>query len=192
MLSTGSPELPEPTWRVVVASHNPVKLQAVQAGFSRMFPLVKLALQPVAAASGVAEQPFSDQDTLYGACQRAQNARKLAPDAGYWVGIEGGVQDCEGQLAAFAWVVVLSDTLTGKGRTGTFFLPEVVAQLVRQGKELGEADDIVFQRANSKQEEGAIGLLTGNATNRTMLYEEAVVLALVPFKNPHLYGKERS
>jgi inosine/xanthosine triphosphatase len=108
MSSTGSYDLPDVTWRVVVASHNPAKLQAVRDGFSRMFPVVMLSVQPVAAASGVAEQPFSDQDTLRGACQRAQNARELAPDASFWVGIEGGVQDCEGELAAFAWVVVLA------------------------------------------------------------------------------------
>jgi non-canonical (house-cleaning) NTP pyrophosphatase len=58
---------------------------------------------------------------------------------------------------------------------------------VRQGKELGEADDQVFGRHNSKQQEGAIGLLTGRVIDRTALYEEAVVMALIPFKNPTLF-----
>jgi Protein of unknown function DUF84 len=76
----------------------------------------------------------------------------------------------------------------GKGRTGTFFLPEAVAELVRQGKELGEADDIVFSQVNSKQDQGAIGLLAGNVVDRTQLYTHAVILALIPFKNRVLYG----
>ncbi len=75
----------------------------------------------------------------------------------------------------------------GKSRTGTFRLPEPVARLVREGRELGEADDVVFGRSNSKQEEGAVGLLTGNVIDRAALYEHAVILALAPFKNPDLY-----
>jgi len=59
---------------------------------------------------------------------------------------------------------------------------------VRQGKELGEADDLVFAKENSKQDNGAVGLLTGNVIDRTALYQQAVVLALIPFKNPHLYS----
>jgi len=120
----------------------------------------------------------------------------MLPEADYWVGIEGGVEDENDEMAAekstamaaFAWVVVRSGDRVGKARTGTFFLPAPVADLVRQGKELGEADDIIFGRSNSKQENGAIGLLTGNVIDRTQLYEHAVVLALVPFKNVGLYS----
>ena len=127
-----------------------------------------------------------------GAEIRAFNAKKVAAGADYWVGIEGGVEDDDGRLAAFAWIVVLSLTQCGRGRTGTFFLPEVVSNWVRKGKELGEADDIVFGQTNSKQQNGAIGLLTGDVINRTSLYEQAVILALVPFKNPELYFTENS
>jgi non-canonical (house-cleaning) NTP pyrophosphatase len=59
--------------------------------------------------------------------------------------------------------------------------------LIRQGKELGEADDIVFSQNNSKQANGAIGILTGDVIDRTSLYEHAVILALAPFKNLELY-----
>jgi non-canonical (house-cleaning) NTP pyrophosphatase len=76
---------------------------------------------------------------------------------------------------------------SGSGRTASFLLPEAVASLVRQGKELGEADDLVFERSNSKQENGAVGILTGDVIDRAALYEPAVVLALIPFKNPDLY-----
>jgi inosine/xanthosine triphosphatase len=91
------------------------------------------------------------------------------------------------ELAAFAWVVVRNRQGVGKSRTGTFFLPPAVAELIEQGKELGEADDIVFGRTNSKSENGAIGLLTGDVIDRAELYAHAVVLALVPFKNRELY-----
>jgi non-canonical (house-cleaning) NTP pyrophosphatase len=90
-------------------------------------------------------------------------------------------------LADIAWVVVHSSNGVGYGKTGTFFLPKPVAELVRQGRELGEADDIVFGRVNSKQENGAIGILTRDVIDRKQLYQPAVVMALIPFCNPKLY-----
>lgn len=172
---------------ILVASKNPVKIQAALAGFRRMFPGQDFSASGLSVPSGVNDQPFSSQEALVGAYNRARSARQLAPQAQYWVGIEGGVEPFAEELVAFAWVVVAGRERLGKGRTGTFFLPPAVAQLVRDGKELGDADDIVFGRSNSKQENGAIGLLTGDVLNRTAFYEEAVLLALVPFKNPLLY-----
>ncbi len=174
--------------KITIASHNPVKIQATLNGFKRMFPQEEFLIEQLSVPSGVSDQPRSDQEALTGALNRATQAGQVAPGSDYWVGIEGGVQEWEQDMVAFAWVVVVSQALTGKGRTGTFFLPKEVSRLVRQGKELGEADDLVFKRVNSKQENGAVGLLTENAIDRASLYEEAVILALIPFKNPGLYG----
>ena len=52
----------------------------------------------------------------------------------------------------------------------------------------GDADDVVFERSNSKQANGAVGLLTGDVITRASLYAHAVVLALIPFRNMELYG----
>lgn len=173
--------------KIVVASQNPVKLQAARRGFMRLFPDAPLDVQGVAAPSQVSDQPASDEETRRGAHNRAINAAALLPNADYWVGIEGGIQLEREAMQAFAWVVVLAkDQRTGKGKTGTFYLPRQVANLVRQGKELGEADDIVFGRANSKQDNGAIGILSGNVIDRAAFYEHAVIMALLPFKNTHL------
>jgi non-canonical (house-cleaning) NTP pyrophosphatase len=84
-------------------------------------------------------------------------------------------------------VVVLGKNGMGQGQTGLFLLPPHVAELVRQGNELGEADDIIFGRKNSKQENGAVGILTGDVIDRAAFYEQAVILALIPFRNPELY-----
>jgi inosine/xanthosine triphosphatase len=178
---------------VVVASSNPVKITAAREGFARIFPDAELDVRGISVSSGVSEQPFSSAETLRGALNRAQAARNQAPLADYWVGIEGGVEPepegelTQGELWAFAWVAILGVDRVGKGRTGTFALPPQVADLVRQGIELGTADDIVFQRSNSKQENGAVGLLTENVIDRAAFYVQAVILALIPFKNPQLY-----
>ncbi len=174
---------------IVVASTNPVKAQAALNGFRRMFPAETFSVVPVSAPSGVSNQPMDSAETLRGALNRASAARTLRPQADFWVGIEGGVEEDADELAAFAWVAVLSPGANGKARTGTFFLPPRVAELVRRGIELGEADDIVFGAVNSKQQNGAIGLLTADVIDRTGLYEHAVVLALVGFKNAALYER---
>ena len=168
---------------LVVASQNPVKAKAAVGGYRRMFPEDPVELETVAVDSGVGHQPMTEAETLAGAENRARAAAELRPEADFWVGIEGGIEDLADGMLAYAWIVVLSKGPTGKGRTGGFLLPEAVAGLVRAGHELGDANDQVFGRQNSKQQEGAIGLLTGKVMDRTELYEHAMVLALAPIKS---------
>ena len=175
--------------RVVVASKNPVKIRAARDGFARAMADTSVEVEGVDVPSDVPHQPMSDDETLHGATNRATNARAAAPDADYWVGLEGGVDDHDGLLEAFAWIVIIArDGRVGRSRTATFQLPPAVAELVRAGVELGHADDRVFGRSNSKQTNGAVGLLTNDLIDRTAYYEHAVVLALVPFINPRHYG----
>jgi inosine/xanthosine triphosphatase len=179
---------------VIVASKNPVKIDAARRGFERMFPGEEFVFQGISAPSGVSDQPMTSQETLQGAYNRAEHIRRQHPQAGYWVGIEGGVAESnEGEpgaasLIAFAWVVVLDGERVGKGRTGHFYLPPRVTELIHQGMELGHADDLVFGRTNSKQENGAVGLLTGDIIDRAGFYEQAVIFALIPFRNRELYS----
>ena len=177
---------------IVVSSTNPVKIQSARSGFEKMFPGQAVTVRSVAVPSGVSDQPVGDAETFQGAYGRACGARDLIPqsDADYWLGIEGGVEDLDGEMCAFAWVVVLDGSRCGKARSGAFYLPHPIAELVRAGRELGEADDIVFERSNSKQANGAVGILTGDALDRAGLYEQAVLLALIPFKNPELYSSQ--
>jgi inosine/xanthosine triphosphatase len=172
---------------ITVASSNPVKVKAVLEGFKQMFPGEKFSIYSVNTDHRVPSQPKGDVETLEGAETRSQLAREMDPTADYWVGVEGGVAEWKIGMGAFAWVVVLSGSKCGRGRSGEFFLPEKVAELVRQGVELGEADDRIFSRNNSKQRNGAIGLLTADAIDRAGLYIPAVIFALIPFKNPDLY-----
>lgn len=173
---------------VVVASANPVKINTTEIGFAKMFPEEQVIVSGVSAPSGVSSQPMTEKETLQGAINRAVNVAKLAPKADYWVGIEGGIERIGKEMEAFAWVVIKGKNgIMGKGRTGSFFLPKKVVELINQGKELGEADDIVFGRSNSKQTNGAVGILTGDVLTRATYYEPAVILALIPFKKPELY-----
>ncbi|HKI90615.1 MAG TPA: inosine/xanthosine triphosphatase [Draconibacterium sp.] len=171
--------------KVVIASKNPVKANAVLQGFSSYFP--EIEIEKVSVPSGVSDQPLTDDETRRGAYIRAENAKEMFNEADFWVGIEGGIEKNDNGLTAFAWIVILSENKTGESRTTTFQLPAKVAQLIAEGYELGHANDIVFEQTNSKQKHGAVGLLTQNHVDRTGLYQQAVELALVPFINPKLF-----
>jgi inosine/xanthosine triphosphatase len=171
---------------VVVASQNPVKIEATRQGFRQMFAHQSYRFAGVAVASGVADQPLSRAETLAGARNRARNAQAAMPSAHYSVGIEGGVEAVDDQLEVFAWVVVQSAMAQGRAQTGVFYLPQEVARRVRDGMELGHADDAVFGRENSKQQSGSIGILTDDVLTRTDYYVQAVIMALIPFKQAHL------
>lgn len=178
--------------KIVVASQNPVKKEAVINGFHRIFPGEAFKVECVSVSSGVSDQPMTDQATRMGAINRASQSRQARPEADFWVGVEGGCDRMDDQMVAFAWVVVCSHRRQGCARTALFQLPPAVQSLIESGMELGDADDQVFGRQNSKQKSGAVGLLTGDVVTRTSLYEQAVILALIPFRNPGLYHAELS
>jgi len=173
--------------KVIVASTNPVKIKSTEEGFKRVFPKEKFSFEGQSVKSGVSDQPMSNTETLTGAMMRVQNARSQFPYADFWVGIEGGIQDEKKEMGAFAWIVIASKEKIGKGRTGEFILPDKLADLIRGGMELGDADDKVFGGTNTKQKNGSIGILTKDVLTRTTFYEPAVIMALIPFVNPELY-----
>ncbi|MBL8134635.1 MAG: inosine/xanthosine triphosphatase [Anaerolineae bacterium] len=172
--------------KIVVASTNPVKINAALHGFRRMFAGADYVAVGVSVPSGVSDQPMSDEETRQGALNRARAAHASQPDGNVWVGIEGGIDSARGVMQAFAWVAVTDGERTGMSRTAAFTLPEETAALIRQGLELGDADDRIFGRSNSKQQNGSVGILTGDVIDRQAFYEQAVILALIPFKNPAL------
>lgn len=173
--------------KIIVASGNPVKIQAALQGFREMFPDEELEAEGVSVPSGVSDQPIGQEETFDGALNRARNARKEVPHADFWVGIEGGNIKIGKEMEVMAWIVVLNRQRMGKARTAGFYLPPKVVELVNQGYELGHADDIVFGVDNSKQTMGSAGLLTGGVMDRVRFYVPAVILALIPFKQEELY-----
>ena len=168
--------------KIVVTSHNPVKIQAVNQAFKSQFPKREIELIPLGVDSGVSDQPMSDQETRLGARNRVKDARLKTPEADFWVGLEGGLDFFDGHLMAFAWMVIAgSDNRISETRSATLPLPPQVQTLVSEGLELGEANDRVFSTLNSKQGGGAFGLLTDGLLTRESIYTQTLILALVPF-----------
>lgn len=171
---------------IVIGSKNPVKANAIARAHSDVFGQPP-EMRHFAANSGVSDQPMTDDETLRGAENRVQEASSAGIDGDYFVGVEGGIEEHEVGMLAFAWIVISDGKLVGRSRTATFPLPEPIARLIREGVELGKADDIVFGVENSKQDCGAVGLLTNGAIDRESLYRHAAAMAFIPFLNRQLF-----
>tara|TARA_B110000438_G_C15532164_1_gene528911 strand:+ start:152 stop:688 length:537 start_codon:yes stop_codon:yes gene_type:complete len=173
--------------KVIIASKNPVKINATKLAFEQMFPEKVFQFEGVNVSSDISDQPMSDNETLSGAMNRSNNAKAEYMDADYWIGIEGGVHKKDNEMQVFAWISIQSNEIEGKARTATFDLPKKIIELIDSGMELGDADDIIFSRKNSKQKNGAVGILTGDLIDREKYYIHAIIMALIPFNNVDLY-----
>ncbi|EPW6432129.1 inosine/xanthosine triphosphatase [Vibrio parahaemolyticus] len=168
------------TQKVVIASLNPAKINAVKSAFQSAFPQQAFEFVGISVPSEVADQPMTNEETHRGAVNRVKNAKVEMPTADFYVGLEAGI---EGNVT-FAWMVIESDTHRGESRSASLMLPpEVLAQLA-DANELGDVMDKVFGTENIKQKGGAISLLTQNKLTRSSVYHQALILALIPFTNP--------
>ncbi|TBT12354.1 non-canonical purine NTP phosphatase [Vibrio parahaemolyticus] len=168
------------TQKVVIASLNPAKINAVKSAFQSAFPQQTFEFVGISVPSEVADQPMTNEETHRGAVNRVKNAKVEMPTADFYVGLEAGI---EGNVT-FAWMVIESDTHRGESRSASLMLPpEVLAQLA-DANELGDVMDKVFGTENIKQKGGAISLLTQNQLTRSSVYHQALILALIPFTNP--------
>ena len=170
--------------KIVVASRNPVKLNAAREAFSAVYAGRTLEVAGIDVDSGVGDQPDSDAKTREGARARAIQASAAEPGADFWVGLEGGVDVFDDQLMAFAWMAIKGrQGNISEARSATLPLPPAVKALVDSGMELGEANDRVFSTVNSKQGGGAYGLLTDGRYTREGIYAQTLIIALTPFVN---------
>jgi len=175
--------------KVLITSENPVKLNACKQAFNSVFSHKEITYGTTKVSSNVSDQPLSDKETLQGALNRIENVRDVAGGYDFIVGIEGGAEIRGEKGYSFAWIVVEHHQKTGRARTAAFEIPQNAVEMLKKGYELGDANDVLFRLHNSKQKNGAIGILTNDLVTRTELYSPAVIMALLPFmdQNKSLY-----
>jgi non-canonical (house-cleaning) NTP pyrophosphatase len=69
-------------------------------------------------------------------------------------------------------------------------LPPAVAQLIREGLELGAAIDRLTGATDTKRGAGAVGVLTAGLVDRRRAYEVIVAYALAPFLAPEWWAPD--
>src|SRR4051794_10708494 len=114
---------------IAIGSMNPVKVGAARSVIATVWP--QADVRGVDVSSGVADQPFGDDETIRGARTRAATAR-TAISADLGIGIEGGVVDVPGGgLRTCAWAAAVD--ATGRSAVGGSLampLPTRVAALI--------------------------------------------------------------
>ncbi|ARJ41228.1 inosine/xanthosine triphosphatase [Pantoea alhagi] len=166
-------------YHVVAATTNPAKISAISQAFHDVFGEGSCHIEGVAVDSGVAAQPLTNAETRTGARQRVMNARKVRPEADFWVAIEAGIEGND----AFAWMVVEDHKQRGESRSASFTLPAPVMAGIHAGHELGEEMARLTGIDNIKHKGGAIGVFTQGLLTRSSVYHQALILALCPFHN---------
>lgn len=176
--------------KVVIGSKSPVKEEAVRRGFKTLFPDTIFNFECIKTNSNISDQPMSNDEIRTGAENRTKHARDLIPNAEFYVGLEGGVEEMYGDLYNYGWVVIQSkDGKKGYGKTFGFALPPSVRNLIlHKGMEQSHASDKVFEKSGTKTGTGTIGPLTNDALTYADWYTPAVIGALVPFFKKDLYG----
>lgn len=177
--------MPLPYTRAAVGSGNPAKIEAVRRALAHLAPAC--ALQAVDVASGVADQPVGDDATRQGARNRARAALDRT-GAELAFGLEGGVAHEPPVVWLVSWVAAVAhDGRSGDASGLRMRLPSAVAQRLSGGDELGTIIDDLFGVRASKQQTGAVGLLTEGFVSRTDAFADLVAMACAPLLRPDLY-----
>jgi inosine/xanthosine triphosphatase len=174
---------------IAVGTQNPAKLRAVRQTIQRVWPDAKLI--SVDVPTGVSDMPMSDAECIDGARNRARAARQMV-DADVGIGLEGGVNQEPVGLMLLGWVVIThKDGREGIASTARLPLPDVIAERVLGGEELGPVMDDILNETKSNHRGGAIGALTAGLVPRGEAFGMAVAYALAPFLTPEYFQQPR-
>jgi inosine/xanthosine triphosphatase len=176
--------------KVVVASANPVKINAVEE-IIKLYSFLSYAqviARPV--PSLVSEQPLFFEEIVLGAKNRAENAFE---DCDYSVGLESGLFKLPGSESTYMCICVCTIYDGEKHHLGLscgFVLPpKIVSLILNEGMNLGDAAYHSGLTTNPKlgSSEGAIGVLTKGRITRTEGIKHALTAALISLENKNLY-----
>ncbi|MBI4017132.1 MAG: inosine/xanthosine triphosphatase [Candidatus Aenigmarchaeota archaeon] len=176
--------------KIIVASKNQVKVDAVKEVISQYQFLANAEISSAAVASGVSEQPKSLEEMVRGAINRAISSFEYC---NYSFGIESGLMEVpytKTGLMDTCACVIYDGKETHIGLSCAFECPESIMQTVLQeGCDLNHAFLKAGLTSNPKlgNADGAIGLLTKGRVTRKDYTKQAVMMALIHLENDELY-----
>lgn len=156
--------------KVILGSTNKAKQKAVEAVFTHSI------ITTMSAPSGVRKQPLSDEETRQGAINRATYVGKHH-DHCFGIGLEGGVMFIDEALYLCNWATVYTPSkkhYTAAG--GRFALPNDFAAPLKNGVELSELMNDFTKRNDIRHHEGAVGIFTQGAIDRSELFVHVLQL----------------
>lgn len=160
--------------KIVVGSTNKAKVQAVQQAIPTSWEL-----NTINVSSEVSNQPFSDEETIQGAINRAGNALDQT-DAHLAIGLEGGVVETPYGLFLCNWAAlkVRETKKTYIAGGARILVPEEVASKLRAGQELGPVMEEYTRIHDVRSNEGAIGIFTNSKITRSGMFKHIMDLLI--------------
>lgn len=153
--------------KICIGTTNQAKVEAVKKAFEDYEEVVFAKYK---VESGVREQPFSDEETIEGALNRAKQAI-VKGNGEIGIGLEGGVHRSKYGLFLCNWgALVCNDGTTYIGGGARLPLPVDIAEKLKNGEELGPVMEKFANRKNIRQGEGAIGIFTNGRINRSNMF----------------------
>lgn len=158
--------------KIIIGSNNPAKVAAVK----NTFHYQHTEFHSLDIPSGVSEQPFSDEETIKGAINRAVGALEQG-NGDIGIGLEGGVQETSHGLLLCNWGALASKNMEPIIAGGArFLLPVEIAARLRAGEELGPIMDDFAKKENVRKNEGAVGIFTNGLMNRSEMFSHIMNL----------------
>ncbi|WP_067841525.1 DUF84 family protein [Amphibacillus sediminis] len=155
---------------IILGSTNKAKLAAVR----RVFTDAKI--ESISAPSNVSAQPFTDEETLEGAINRAGFCQKQKQGS-IGIGLEGGIMTINGQYYLCNWGALVDPS----GRIfhaggARILLPDSIVKALETGEELGDIMAKLTEKHDIRHHQGTIGILTNNLVNREAMFTHVVKL----------------
>ena len=166
---------------ITVASLNKVKVEAVQEILLEYPRFKDAAIKAAAAASGVADQPRSLEETVQGAINRAQSAYR---DCNFSVGLESGLMAVPKTKSGFMDVCVCA-IFDGReyhlGLSSAWEAPRSVMDFIKAGSDMNQAAFKAGLTDNPQvgAAEGLVGIMTKGRLTRKQYTKEAIRTALI-------------
>jgi inosine/xanthosine triphosphatase len=158
--------------KIIIGSNNPAKVASVKTAFHYQ----QTEFLSLDIPSGVSEQPFSDEETIKGAINRAIGAMEVG-NGDIGIGLEGGVHESAQGLLLCNWGALASKDMEPIIAGGArFVLPHEIANRLRAGEELGPIMDDYAKKENVRKNEGAVGIFTNGMVNRSEMFSHIMNL----------------
>ncbi|KAA0549052.1 DUF84 family protein [Bacillus sp. BGMRC 2118] len=155
---------------IAIGSKNFAKVEAVKEIFGNQ------EIISISVPSNVSNQPFSDEETMTGARNRANNAL-IEARTNIGIGLEGGVVQMKDDLYLCNWGAIVDENGYYAVASGAkILLPKEVGRELIKGRELGPIMDEYAKLQNVRHLEGAIGIFTNGLVNRKEMFKHIVML----------------
>ncbi|WP_181349926.1 DUF84 family protein [Thalassobacillus sp. CUG 92003] len=157
--------------KIYIGTKNPAKIESVNRVFSEHD-----VVEGIEVESKVSAQPYSDEETLEGAINRARECVNFKKTA-LGIGLEGGVMELGGEIFLCNWGALVDQHENVYTASGARIpLPESIQSGLEKGRELGDLIDEFVGKQEVSKNEGAVGVFTVGLVSRTDMFEHVVKL----------------